>query len=430
MIENKRFTVKKTSAQNGRTLPAAIEEIVGKKSLRWYVSEVGSNEFVVEASLSSDIEQRPSAKGARYYSDKSAVLNIIPTGVDCSIGGYAGDGAPATNLLAATVDHLITNPNAVNASDFISLNDKIVYTDGCSLDQFMRGQVDLHVPYGNRIGLIIEQSEEWMLDVVFNVVNTARAVHGVDIVDCVVTDQPIGGRCVINPSGAVAGTIDNPQTIYNACEKLIARGANAIAITSNIKDLPLSDYAKHFDGRFPNPVGGVEAIISYLISHRYQLPTAHAPLINTKELDLQARVVDARGAGEFVSTSGLACILIGLRRAPQITLDHAGAISAAITLNNLLAVVTPASCLGGIPQLYAQARGIPVIAVRDNETILDVTQAKLGLGNVIEVRNYAEATGVVLAIKQGISLESIYRPLQTIRQPTLETAEMAVGVSV
>jgi hypothetical protein len=430
MIENKRFTVKKTSAENCRTLPAAIEEIVGRKSLRWYVSEVGANEFVVEASLSSDIEQRRSLKGERYYSDKSAVVNIIPTGVDCSIGGYAGDGAPATNLLAATVDHLITNPNAVNASDFISLNDKIVYTDGCSLDQFMRGHVDLHVPYANRIGLIIEQADEWMLDVVFNIVNTVRAVHGVDIVDCVITDEPIGGRCVINPSGAVAGTIDNPQTIYHACEKLIARGANAIAITSNIKDLPLSGYASHFDGRFPNPVGGVEAIISYLISHRYQLPTAHAPLINIKELDLKHRVVDARGAGEFVSTSGLACILIGLRRAAQITLENAGPIAAAITLKNLLAVVTPASCLGGIPQLYAQARDIPVIAVRNNETIFDVTQAKLGLGNVIEVHNYAEATGVVIALKQGISLESISRPLQTIRQPTFEAAEMAVGVSL
>ena len=425
MIENKRFTVKSSSVEHDRTLPASIEEIIGPNSLRWYVSAVSAHEFVVEASLSSDIEPRPGRKDKRYFSDKSAVLNIIPTGVDCSIGGYAGDGAPATSLLAATVDHLITNPNAVNASDFINLNDKIVYTDGCSLDQFMRGHVDLHVPYANRIGLIIERSEEWMLDAVFNIVNTVRAVHGIDIVDCVITDEPIGGRCVINPSGAVAGTIDNPQTIYDACEKLIARGANAIGITSNIKDLPLSDYARHFDGRFPNPVGGVEAIISYLISHRYQLPTAHAPLINIKDLELKNRVVDARGAGEFVSTSGLACVLIGLRRAPQVALENAGPIAAAITLNNLLAVVTPASCLGGIPQLYAQARGIPVIAVRDNETILDVTQAKFGFGNVIEVHNYAEATGVVVALKQGISLESIYRPLQTIRQPTLETAEMA-----
>lgn len=428
MIENRRFTLKKSAAQNGRSLPAAIEEMLGEKALRWYVSEVDANEFVVEAAISSDIGPRPHRNSERYFTDKSAVLNIIPTGVDCSIGGYAGDGAPATKLLASTVDYLITNPNAVNASDFIELAANIVYTDGCSMDQFMRGHANLHVPYANRIGLIIEQADEWMLDVIFNVVNTVRAVHGVDIVDCVVTDEPIGGRCVINRSGAVVGTVDNPQAIYRACEKLIARGANAVAITSNIKDLPLADYALHFDGRFPNPVGGVEAIISYLVAGRYQLPTAHAPLINIKDLNLRHRVVDARGAGEFVSTSGLACILIGLRRAPQTTLDHAGAISAAITLNNLLAVVTPASCLGGIPQLYAQARGIPVIAVRDNDTILDVTQAKLGLSNVIEVQSYAEAAGALLALKQGISIESIFRPLQTIRQPAFEIEELAVGV--
>ena len=431
MIENQRFNLPLSGFQNGQTLAATIDELAGATSLRWYVSEVNANELVVEASLSSHIERRSTAaKDARYYGDKSAVLNIIPTGVDCSIGGFAGDGAPATNLLAATVDYLITNPNAVNASDFISLNDKVVYTDGCSIDEFMRGHIDLHVPYANRIGLIIEQADEWMLDVVLNIVNTARAVHGIDIVDYVITDQPIGGRCVINQSGAVVGTIDNPQTIYRACEKLIARGANAIAITSNIKDLPLSDYAKHFDGRFPNPVGGVEAVISYLIGHRYGLPTAHAPLINIKELNLKHRVVDARGAGEFVSTSGLACILVGLRRAPQTRLENAGAIAAAITLNNLLAVVTPASCLGGVPQLYAQAKGIPVIAVRDNDTILDVTQAKLRLENVIEVHSYAEATGIVLALKQGISVESICRPLHTIRQPVFESADMAVGVAV
>lgn len=428
MIDNQRFTLKKSAVQNGSTLPAAIEEIVGWNALRWYVSEVNGNDFVVEASLSSDVGPQPSTNGARYFTDKSAVLNIIPTGVDCSIGGYAGDSAPATNLLAGTVDYLITNPNSVNASDFIHLSNNIVYTDGCSIDQFVRGHADLHVPYANRIGLIVEKSDEWMLDVIFNVVNTARAVHGVDIVDCVITDQPIGGRCVINRSGAVSGTIDNPEAIYRACEKLIARGANAIAITSNIKDLPMSDYAKHFDGRFPNPVGGVEAIISYLIGRRYQLPAAHAPLINIKDLDLRHRVVDARGAGEFVSTSGLACILIGLRRAPQTSLDHAGAIAAALTLNNLLAVVTPASCLGGIPQLHAQAKGIPVIAVRDNETILNVTQAMLGLSNVIQVQSYAEAAGAILALKQGISLESLFRPLQTMRQPVFETEEMLVGV--
>ena len=429
MIENKRFTLKTTGPIDVRTLPAAIEEKVGPNALRWYVSEVGSSELVIEASLSSENEPPMHAFGDRACCGQSAVVNIIPTGVDCNIGGFAGDGAPATNLLASTVDYLVTNPNSVNASDFISFNNNVVYTDGCNIDQFMRGYVDLHVPYANRIGLIVEKADDWMLDVVFNIVNTVRAVHGIDIAEYVITDQPIGGRCLINPSGTVAGTIDNPEAIYAACETLIARGVNAIAITSNIKDLPLSDYARHFDGGFPNPVGGVEAIISYLISRRYDLPTAHAPLINIKELDLKHRVVDARGAGEFVSTSGLACMLIGLRRAPQVSLQSAGPIATVLTLNNVLAVVTPASCLGGVPQLYALARGIPVIAVRDNHTILDVTQAKLRLTNVFEVHSYAEAAGVVMALKNGISIESIFRPLQTVRQPGFVAEEMAVGSS-
>jgi hypothetical protein len=429
MIENQRFTLKKAALADGRSLSVAIEETVGPNALRWYVSEVGADELVIEASLSTDLERPAQRTSDRYYPGKTAVLNIVPTGVACSIGGYAGDAAPATNLMAATVDYLITNPNAVNASDFISLNDKVVYTDGCSIDQFMRGQTDLYLPYANRVGLIVEKADKWMLDVVFNVLNTVRAVHGVDIVDYVVTDEPIGARCLINESGTVAGTIDNPPAIYAACEKLIARGVNAIAITSNIKDLPLSDYALHFDGRFPNPVGGVEAIISYLISRRYHLPTAHAPLINIKEFDLKQNIVDARGAGEFVSLSGLACVLIGLRRAPQIAPEAARRISDVINRNNLLAVVAPAGCLGGIPQLYAQNAGIPVIAVGNNQTILDVTQAKLKLPNVIEVHSYAEAAGVVLALKQGISVASIFRPLQTIRHQAVESAVKAAGVT-
>lgn len=86
-----------------------------------------------------------------------------------------------------------------------------------------------------------------------------------------------------------------------------------------------------------------------------------------------------------------------------------------VNVNNLAALVTPAGCLGGVPSVYAHKYGIPIIAVQENRTIFDVTQASLGLNDVIEVRNYAEAAGVVLALKAGISLESISRPLQTFR---------------
>jgi hypothetical protein len=343
------------------------------------------------------------------------VLSVIPTGIGCEIGGFAGDASPITNLLGAATDYLITNPNALNASDFIGLDGhNILYTDGCCMDQFCKGQINLYLPYANRIGVIIERAEDRKLDAIFNILNTVRAVHGVDITDYVITESSIGGRCFENDSGAFVGTIDHPQVLLEACETLLARGVDAIALTSNIDDLPLENYAKHFAGRYPNPIGGVEAVISYLVTSKFQIPAAHAPLINIKHLDLLDNVVDARGAGEMASISGLACILIGLKKAPGAKANTRRQTRDILNINNLMAVVTPASCLGGIPVICAQKYNVPVIAVQENQTILDVTADSLKLDRVIEVRNYAEAAGVLLALRQGISLEAISRPLQTL----------------
>ena len=318
-------------------------------------------------------------------------------------------------MLATTVDYLITNPNAVNASDFIGLSNNVIYTEGSFIDLFSQGKVNLYLPYANKIGLIIDKSDDWKLDIIFNVVNAVRAVHGVDIVDYVITNEPIASRCCQNKAGAFVGTVDNPHILLEACEKLINKGANAIAVTSNVQDLPLENYAKHFTGEYPNPVGGVEAVISHLIAKTFQIPTAHAPLLNIKQLDLVHNVVDARGSGEMTSMSGLACILIGLKKAPQLRTQLNNRIADIININNLLAVVMPASSLGGIPVLYAQKYGIPVIAVADNRTILNVTQEKLQLNNVILAHSYAEAAGIILSLKQGIDLGAIFRPLKTLR---------------
>src|SRR5262249_5582204 len=140
-----------------------------------------------------------------------------------------------------------------------------------------------------------------------------------------------------------------------------------------------------------------------------------APLMNLKQLDLRHNIVDARAAGEFASWSGLACILVGLRKAARIANQASVRCFDALSLNNLLAVVTPASCLGGVPVLYAWKNDIPVIAVKGNTTVLNVTKQTLGVGNLIEVDTYLEAAGAVMALKKGISLESLTRPLQSFR---------------
>jgi hypothetical protein len=205
--------------------------------------------------------------------------------------------------------------------------------------------------------------------------------------------------------------------LFNACKDLLKRGVNALAVTSNITDLPLDNYAAHFQGQHPNPVGGAEAVISHIICKKYGVPAAHAPLMNVKNLELESRIVDARGAGEFSSASGLACVLIGLSRAPQLIKTNCRPIKEAVNLNNLLAVVAPASALGGIPVIYAEKFKIPIIAVKDNRTILDVTAKKLNLKQVIPVNNYPEAAGILQALRKGISIPSLLRPLSTLRSP-------------
>lgn len=416
MIENKQYRIKKSEIDGERSLAEVVEGAVGQDALRWYIGQVTSDEIIVETTISRN-ERRPwgGVSERQFYPGKCAVLSIVPTGVGCNVGGYAGDAAPVTNLLASTADYLITNPNALNASDFIGLdNNRVLFTDGCCIDLFCKGAVDLRLPYSNRVGLIVERVSDRHLDVVFNVVNAVRAIHGVNIVDVVVTDRPIGGRYVENGSGGIVGALDNPEVLFEACERLMRQGVNAIAVTSVFQDVPMEAYARHFNGEYPNPVGGIEAIISYSVTDRYRLPSAHAPLVNVKPANLRHNVVDARGAGEMVSESGLACILVGLRRAPQIS-ERAGAgVKDIININNLLAVVAPAGCLGGIPTLYAERRDIPVIAVEENQTVLEVFQSKLGLTKVLNARSYAEAAGILLALKAGISLESISRPLRTL----------------
>lgn len=416
MIQNKQYRIKKAEIDEGRSLAEIVEGLVGQDALRWYIGQVAGDEVVVETTLWRN-EQRPFGNGfdRRHYPGKCAVLSIVPTGVGCNIGGYAGDAAPVTNLLAAGVDYLITNPNALNASNFIGFDsNKVLFTDGCCIDLLCKGAIDLRLPYANKVGLIVERTSDAHLDLIFNIVNAVRAIHGVDIVDVVVTEKPIGGRSVENGSGAIVGTIDNPQVLFDACEKLIRQGVNAIGITSHIQDVELEAYSRHFNGEYPNPVGGTEAVISYSVTDRYQIPSVHAPLINVKQMDLKHKVVDARGAGEMVSESGLACILIGLKRAPQISERANARIKDVININNLLAVVAPAKCLGGIPALYAEKHNIPIIAVEENRTVLDVSQSKLGLTNVLNARNYAEAAGLILALRDGISLASISRPIHAL----------------
>jgi hypothetical protein len=416
MIENRQFRFKRSHTRTPDGIEAAVEHAANGRVLRWYVGRVNAEEIVVEATVDSEHDgDFGGGVAQQVFPGKTVAVSIIPTGVGCSIGGYAGDAAPATRLLASTVDYLVTNPNAVNASDFIRLEDNTLYTEGYCIDLFCRGLASLYVPTRNRVGVIVERASDAHLDQVFNVINAVRAVHGVDVAHCVVTERLIGSRCRRNQAAGYVGTFDHPEVLSEACRELLAHGVDAVAVTTNVQDLPVDEFALHFAGEAPNPIGGVEAILSHFLVNRFRVPAAHAPMSNDHALPLREAVVDARGAGERASASGLACVLVGLARAPQIVPRPARPFRDAVNVNNLLAVVAPASCLGGIPTLCADRAQVPTIAVRGNESILDVTAKRLGLRHVVEVASYAEAAGALLALRLGVSLEALARPLATLR---------------
>ena len=339
------------------------------------------------------------------------VVNIIPTGVGAEFGGYIADATPITNVMANIADVVITHPNVLNGSYINYGASNILYVEGYSLDQFLTGKLSLkNNKRQNKIGVIIDKrgfEEEG--DFAINTIESLRAILGINLLAIVITKEYVGGKALLMPSGAFAGEVKNPETLIEAASELRRNGANAIAIATFI-DMEEEHLNAYFKDEIPNPMGGTEALISHLISKKFKLPCAHAPIISKreKELYLSKGLVDPRCAAEVVSPGYLGCILKGLNLAPQ--LGH-GESTFDYTVHDVDAIVVPYGCCGGVPVIAAQKYGIPIIAVKENKTVLNVTPNVLNLRNVIVVDTYLEAFGVLNVMKAKVSLESVKRPL-------------------
>ncbi|NES74021.1 MAG: DUF3326 domain-containing protein, partial [Okeania sp. SIO2D1] len=84
-------------------------------------------------------------------------------------------------------------------------------------------------------------------------------------------------------------------------------------------------------------------------------------------------------------------------------------------VENVSAVVMPETTVGNIPFLASLDQGVPVILVKDNTTKYDITPERLQIetqGNPIyRVNSYMEAAGLLLALRNGIAVESTIRPM-------------------
>jgi len=323
---------------------------------------------------------------------------IVPTGVGASVGGFAGD---ASGWARRFSEHcrLIVNPNVVNAGGFSGINDKMFYVEGCSLNRFFKGEICL-IPSKepseytsshtlavrhtkkNKIGVVFDKAiPQDVLNVHINTINAVKTVYGVDVIGYEITQNEVGIEFSIEESGISTGSVKNIDELLLSSKKLLARGADAIALVCMFDD-PESVNSNYAHGIGVDPIGGVEAILSHYISRELKVPCAHSPAF--RDYAICPCLVDTKAASEYITPTFLPCVLLGLDKAPR----FAGA--GGITVDELDFLIMPYDSLGSTPVFEAVKRGITVYAVKENTTVLNVTAESLGLaGKIIEVASYS-----------------------------------------
>ena len=176
----------------------------------------------------------------------------------------------------------------------------MLYVEGYSLDEFFKGNIRLQQVTSNKIGIIFDSAiPQNVLNVHINTINAIETVYGLNIIGYELTEEDVGVEFFIEKSGISTGNIKNLSTLYKAAQKLIKKGAEAIAIVCRFPDEQSDNYAK---GIGVDPVGGVEAIISHYISKEFKLPCAHAPAFD--DITISTEIVDKISRTKHVGVVG------------------------------------------------------------------------------------------------------------------------------
>ncbi len=342
----------------------------------------------------------------------NAVL-LVPTGIDAEIGGHSGDAGPVARLLASSCDNLITHPNVVNASDINELPENGIYVEGSVITRLLMGTIGLQKVRANRVLLIIDKHEDKLFyESAVNAVSAARAAMGLECSAVVMMDDKILMHALYSSSGRAVGKIDYFERVCEILADYRSR-YDAVALSSVIK-VPQNFHKDYYLENMINPWGGVEAMLTHTISLLFDIPSAHSPMLESREiLDLDLGIIDPRKSAEIISVTFLHSVLKGLHKSPKIInnpLLHSN--SGLLTVADISCLVIPDGCVG-LPTLAALEQGIPVIAVKENKNRMQnkLEELPFAPGKLFIVDNYLEAVGVMNALKAGVAPESVRRPL-------------------
>ena len=350
------------------------------------------------------------------------IVFLIPTGIGAEIGGHAGDATPAARLIAETCDTLILHPNVVNASDINEMPTNSLYVEGSVITRFLMGTVGLAPVRSNRVLVILDgRGDTIFVNAAINAVGAARAAYGLVCPEVVKLHPAVRMVSQFTEFGTAAGKIEGLENVFAVLQDQEGE-YDAVAISSVIS-VPKEFHQGYFDaaGEMVNPWGGVEAMLTHAISNKFNLPSAHSPMFESKEIaNHDPGVVDPRMAAEAISVTFFESVLKGLHKSPQLVtepalFDDAGVISA----SDVSCLVIPDGCVG-LPTLAALEQGIPVIAVRENKNIMenDLTVLPWRSDQLHIAENYWEAAGLLCAIRSGVAPESVRRPFAHTRVTT------------
>lgn len=351
----------------------------------------------------------------------TAVL-VVPTGIGSEIGGHAGDAMPVAALAATVADTLITHPNVLNASDIMELPPNALYVEGSVISRLLAGTVGLRRVRANRVLTVIDQHEvpRYMAAAV-NSVSAARVSFGLDATDVYTLDPRVRLTARYTESGRAMGEVHELEGLLELLDR--HRGEfDAVALSTQV-EVPFSYHLDYYAaaGEMINPWGGVEAIFTHTISSLYDIPAAHAPMLESTEVEsLDVGVVDPRMAAEAISSAFFMCVLKGLHHSPAVVRLDGTAPDGVISAEQVSCLVVPDRALG-LPVLAALEQGIPVIAVRENKNIMrnDLTLLPWRRNQLWVVDNYWEAVGVMAALRAGIEPSVVRRPLEMTRELTV-----------
>lgn len=354
------------------------------------------------------------AAGSSVERPYSSVL-IVPTGVGASIGGFAGDALPVARAMASLCDNLVTHPNVLNAAMLYWPMPNTLYVEGFALDRFAEGEWGLAPVHQNKIGLVLDSGIERDLQLRhLQVADAAHASLGLPIVEHVVTDMPLGvEKWIDSETGQSTGRLLHSDSLMRAVDTMVKQtDVNAIAVVARFPDDSIEEISDYRQGQGVDALAGVEAVISHMVVETFRIPCAHAPALSPLPLD---PTVSPRSAAEEIGYTFLPSVLAGLSRAPQYVikrkiLGEGISLQGSLWAHDIDCVVVPINACGGVGTLaFSKKNHKPVlIAVEENETVLDDTPDKLQM-NMVRVANYWEALGVMAAHKAGVDPYSLRR---------------------